>query len=107
LLIKRIPRRRVATYGQIAKLAGKPHGARGVAWLLHSSSRKHALPWHRVVGAGGKISFPWESAAFVEQRRKLEREGVELAETGRIDLAKYGWKKTLKNSSLRNSSREV
>jgi methylated-DNA-protein-cysteine methyltransferase-like protein len=92
--IRRIPRGKVATYGQIAKLAGKPHGSRGVAWLLHSSSRKHGLPWQRVVGAGGKISFPWESPQYLEQRRRLEREGVRFLENGKIDLGRYAWKKT-------------
>jgi methylated-DNA-protein-cysteine methyltransferase-like protein len=94
--IKKIPRGKVATYGQIAKLAGKPHGSRGVAWILHSSSRKRGLPWQRVVGAGGKISFPWESAAHVEQRRRLEREGVDFLPSGKIAMAKCQWIKGAK-----------
>lgn len=91
--LKKIPRGKVATYGQIAALAGKPQGARGVAWLLHSSSRKHALPWQRVLGAGGKISFPWESEAHGEQRRRLENEGVTFLANGKVDLAKHAWKR--------------
>jgi len=91
-LIGAIPKGRVATYGQIAKLAGKPHGARGVSWILHSSTRKHLLPWQRVVGAKGKISFPIDSGHFVLQSRKLEREGVAVR-YGKVDLAEFGWKR--------------
>lgn len=90
--IKKIPRGRVATYGQVAALAGKPHGARGVAWLLHSSSRRHRLPWQRVVGARGRISFPADSKEYFLQRAHLEREGVKFLGNGNIDLGKFAWK---------------
>ena len=56
--ISTIPRGRVATYGQIAHLAGKPWGARQVSWILHSQSGKYRLPWQRVIGAAGRISLP-------------------------------------------------
>jgi methylated-DNA-protein-cysteine methyltransferase-like protein len=91
-LIKSIPKGRVATYGQIAALAGSPHGSRGVVWILTSSTRKHSLPWQRVVGAKGKISFPRLSVKFTRQSRMLEAEGIEIKD-GKIDLLIFGWKK--------------
>lgn len=93
-LIKLIPRGKVATYGLIAKLAGKPHGSRGVGWLLHSSSRKYGLPWHRVLNSRGKISHPIDSVHYTRQQKALEREGV-VFEGGRVDLKKYLWGKSL------------
>lgn len=91
--IKKIPRGKVATYGQIAALAGKPHGSRGVAWLLNSSSRTHGLPWQRVINSQGKISFPLYSDYYLRQRTLLEREGVEFVDSGALDLRQYQWKK--------------
>jgi methylated-DNA-protein-cysteine methyltransferase-like protein len=57
-VIKRIPKGKVATYGQIALLAGDPRAARQVAWVLNSSSKRDKLPWHRVINSQGKISLP-------------------------------------------------
>lgn len=91
-MIKAIPRGRVATYGQIAELAGKPGAARGVNWILHSCGRKYKLPWQRVIGARGKIKFPHESDHFYKQVRLLKSEGVESAD-GQVDLARFGWRK--------------
>ena len=54
-IISHIPSGKVLTYGLIAKIAGSPRGARQVSWILHSSSEKYELPWHRVVNAQGKI----------------------------------------------------
>lgn len=85
-----IPRGKVATYGQIARLAGKPWGARQVSWILHSQSEKYRLPWQRVIGAGGRISLPLHNG-FFEQRRLLRQEGVDVDERGRIDLEKHLW----------------
>jgi methylated-DNA-protein-cysteine methyltransferase-like protein len=99
--IRKIPRGKVATYGQIAKLAGKPRAARAVAWLLHSSSRTRGLPWQRVVSARGAIAFPWGTPAHLEQKRRLEAERVAVGPRGEIDLERYGWerigRKTRKN----------
>ena len=89
-VISRIPRGRVASYGQIAFLAGNPRGARAVAWLLHSSTRKHDLPWHRVVNARGRISLPL-GGGFEEQVRLLEKEDVELTDDGAVNLKRFGW----------------
>ncbi len=91
--IKAIPKGKVATYGQIAALAGKPQGSRGVGWILHSSSRGHDLPWQRVIKSGGKLSFPEMSEPFILQKKKLAVEGV-VVENGKVDLKIYQWQKS-------------
>jgi methylated-DNA-protein-cysteine methyltransferase-like protein len=89
-VLRRIPRGRVATYGQIAALAGRERAARGVAWILHSSSEAAGLPWHRVIGGEGKISLR-RGRGFAEQRKRLVAEGVAVGRGGRIDLKRYRW----------------
>jgi methylated-DNA-protein-cysteine methyltransferase-like protein len=89
--IAAIPPGKVATYGQIARLAGKPWGARQVAWILHSQSEKYRLPWQRVIGAAGRISLP-PGRGLEEQRRLLRREGVVVDARGRVELMKYRWR---------------
>src|SRR5271170_8277403 len=69
--IRKIPSGKVATYGEVALAAGHPGAARQVVWALRSG---HDLPWHRVVGAGGRISLVGENG--LEQRLRLESEGV-------------------------------
>jgi len=88
--IRRIPRGRVATYGQIAALAGRERAARGVAWILHSSSDVASLPWHRVIGGRGAISLP-RGRGFAEQKRRLAAEGVMVGRGGRVELERYQW----------------
>jgi methylated-DNA-protein-cysteine methyltransferase-like protein len=92
-LIRAIPRGRVATYGQIAVMAGMPNGARQVARLLHACSERRRLPWHRVINASGGISLP-AGAGGELQRALLEREGVVFSR-GRVDLRRYAWRPTL------------
>ncbi len=88
--IKAVPRGRVATYGQIASLAGSPRAARQVVRVLHSSSRKHKLPWHRIVNGRGRISLkPGEG--YEEQKARLMAEGVTFAIDDHIDLGEYLW----------------
>jgi methylated-DNA-protein-cysteine methyltransferase-like protein len=89
-VIRRIPRGRVATYGQIAALAGRERAARGVAWILHSSSETAGLPWHRVIGGRGAISLP-RGRGFEEQKKLLTAEGVPVGRGGRIDLKRFQW----------------
>ena len=89
-IISRIPSGKVATYGQIAVLAGNHRAARQVAWILHSSSRKHGLPWHRVVNSKGRISLP-PAGGLEEQREKLEAEGIAFGINGNIDLTEFLW----------------
>lgn len=96
-LIKEIPRGNVATYGQIAALAGNPRGSRGVSWILHSSTKSHKLPWQRVINSKGKISFPWGTSTHHNQKNLLRKEGVEVSDNGTINLKKYGWKKKQNN----------
>ncbi len=84
--VGRIPRGTVATYGDVAYIAGYPGSARQVAWALHSSSR--GLPWHRVVGAGGKILLPAEGG--MEQRFRLEAEGVRFSGL-RVEMDAHRW----------------
>ena len=91
-LIKSVPKGKVATYGLIAKLAGKPKGARGVGWILHSSTNKYKLPWQRIIKSQGRLPFPEGSHKFMLQESKLEAEGVVVI-NGKIDLKKYLWKK--------------
>ncbi len=85
-----IPAGKVCTYGIIALRAGNPSGARQVARVLHSCSRKYSLPWHRVVNRQGGISLA-ENAGHEHQKSLLEREGVVFGSCGRIDLEKYLW----------------
>ncbi len=89
-IIKNIPEGQVATYGQIAALAGQSRGARQVSRLLHSMSKKHNLPWHRVVNAKGRISLP-PSSGYELQKALLESENIVFSITDTIDLDKYQW----------------
>ncbi len=88
-IIAAIPAGKVATYGQIATMAGRPRSARQVARLLHSSSDKYGLPWHRVINARGVISLT--ELAAEKQRQKLCAEGIEISRGDRIDLTVYQW----------------
>lgn len=90
-VIRRIPRGRVATYGQIARLAGLPGHARQVGYALHALPSATALPWQRVVNASGGISLRSSSGA-ISQRILLEREGVTFDMRGRISLERFGWR---------------
>jgi len=89
-VIRAVPRGRVATYGQIADLAGNPRAARQAVRLLHSSSETEGLPWHRVVSGRGTVSLP-PGRGYEEQRALLEAEGVLFDDRGRIDLKRFGW----------------
>jgi methylated-DNA-protein-cysteine methyltransferase-like protein len=87
-VVSRIPKGYVATYGQIAAMAGIPRGARQVGYAMAGLGRgrpRPEVPWHRVVNAKG------ESSIGEEQISRLESEGVAFAENGRIDLDVFGW----------------
>jgi methylated-DNA-protein-cysteine methyltransferase related protein len=88
-VVKKIPKGRVATYGQIAALAGLPGHARQVGYALNKTPAGRRLPWHRVLGAGGKLSL--EGAGGMEQRLRLAAEGVEMTAAGTVPLARYQW----------------
>ncbi|EKN66517.1 methylated-DNA-(protein)-cysteine S-methyltransferase [Neobacillus bataviensis LMG 21833] len=89
-IIQNIPEGKVMTYGQIAGLAGSPRAARQVVRILHSMSRKHHLPWHRVINAKGQIAIQ-EDDSYNEQWMSLEAEGVQIGLNGVIDLGIYRW----------------
>lgn len=86
-----IPEGKVATYGQIAGLAGRPNGARQVGYALANAGEKEQLPWHRVINAKGEISARAHPDFVDYQRMLLEEEGIEFSLNGRIDLSKYRW----------------
>lgn len=86
--VKRIPRGRVSTYGDVADVAGLPRRARLVGTVLRTTSAR--VPWQRVINASGRISFPTGSEAHARQRQLLKREGVVFV-GGRVDLKRFGW----------------
>lgn len=89
-IIRQIPKGKVATYGQIARLAGNPRSARRISRILHQYSIKFKLPWHRILNAKGEISLQ-AGAGLEEQKAMLEKEKVKF-QKNRIDLNKYLWK---------------
>lgn len=82
-VVREIPRGRVSTYGAVARAAGLPRRARLAGFALRVAPRELNLPWHRVVGAGGRIVFPRSSREHKEQARRLRAEGVPVA-AGRV-----------------------
>lgn len=88
-IIKNIPEGKVATYGQIAVIAGSPYYARQVAWILHSLSKKENLPWHRVINSKGEISLK-SGQGFEEQKHLLEIEGISFI-NNKVNLNEYLW----------------
>jgi methylated-DNA-protein-cysteine methyltransferase-like protein len=91
--VRRIPRGRVATYGQIAGLAGIPGHARQVGYALHRLREGSGVPWHRVINRTGRIALVSDPSGGALQRGLLEAEGVIFDESGAIDLARFQWKK--------------
>ena len=88
-VVSRIPRGRVATYGQVARLAGLAGQARLVGYAMAALPTGTRIPWQRVVNAQGAISLPGKSAE--RQRKLLEEEGVRFDARGRIDLDRFLW----------------
>lgn len=91
-VVRRIPRGRVATYGQIAELAGIGGHARQVGYAMHDLEDDSAVPWQRVVNARGECSPRAEPGGDDLQRYLLEREGIDFDDRGRLDLARYRWR---------------
>jgi methylated-DNA-protein-cysteine methyltransferase-like protein len=83
-VIAMIPAGQVSTYGNVARAAGLPRGARQAGYALRVAPDGMNLPWHRIVGAGGRIAFPKGSAHFREQTRRLRAEGVKVVD-GKVD----------------------
>ena len=90
--VERIPRGRVATYGQIAELAGLPGHARQVGYALAALPDGSTTPWQRVVNARGELSVRSEFDAAPRQRLYLLEEGVVFDAAGRIDLKRFRWR---------------
>lgn len=93
-VVRRIPRGRVATYGQVADLAGLGRGARQVGYALAGLSEEQSeqVPWHRVLNAQGRVSPRAEPVTEDTQRGLLESEGVQFDDAGRASLERFGWR---------------
>jgi methylated-DNA-protein-cysteine methyltransferase-like protein len=91
-VVRRIPRGRVATYGQIAELAGIPGQPRQVGYALSALTDHTRVPWHRVINAQGKISPRADRAVELLQRDLLEQEGVRFGSNSRISLERFRWR---------------
>ncbi len=90
-VVRRIPPGRVASYGQVARLAGLPGRARQVGYAMFALPRGTTVPWHRVINAMGKVSRRRVPGAELTQRILLEREGVRFGRGGKVDLERYRW----------------
>ncbi len=95
-IVRRIPRGKVATYAQVALLAGRPRAARHVGFALAAlRGTSHRIPWQRVLG---KRSARWAAISILDpmgaaaQRDRLEHEGVTVDERGRVSLDDFGWR---------------
>jgi methylated-DNA-protein-cysteine methyltransferase-like protein len=89
--VRRVPKGRVATYGQIATLAGLPGCARQVGYALYALDETNRVPWQRVINARGQVSSRSEPGMEPIQQQLLEREGVRFDASGRISLQRYQW----------------
>jgi len=90
-IVKQIPPGKVATYGQVARLAGNPRMARQVGWALHGNPDNSNIPCHRVVNRFGQCSSAFAFGGEDIQRSLLEGEGVRFTVEGNVDLDKYLW----------------
>jgi methylated-DNA-protein-cysteine methyltransferase-like protein len=90
-VVRRIPRGRVATYGQVASLAGLAGHARQVGYALHALAKGTTLPWHRVINAKGEVSRRRRPGDELSQRMLLEREGIRFDGRGRVALGRLRW----------------
>jgi methylated-DNA-protein-cysteine methyltransferase-like protein len=88
--LAQVPRGKVVTYGQLARLIGRPNGARWVGRQMGRLPRDSDLPWFRVINASGRSSIPVDRSGWNRQLRLLRDEGVEIVD-GRIPLKRYQW----------------
>ncbi len=88
--VRRVPAGRVATYGQIAVMAGNPHWSRVVGYALHVNPDPASVKCHRIVNRFGELTEAFAFGGKAEQARRLAEEGVFLSADGRVDLIRYG-----------------
>ncbi|MDF2644046.1 MAG: base-flipping protein YbaZ [Pseudomonas sp.] len=93
LTLAQVPEGKVVSYGQLAELAGLGRAARWVGRTLSQLPEGSALPWHRVLGANGRISLPVGSASGDEQRARLRAEGLTIL-NNRVNMQRHGWRPT-------------
>ena len=91
-IVCQIPEGNVATYGQVALLAGNPRWARVVGYALHNNPAPMVIPCHRVVNREGKVADAFAFGGGDVQRELLEKEGIVFRADGTIDLKIYGWR---------------
>jgi methylated-DNA-protein-cysteine methyltransferase-like protein len=91
LTLAQVPEGRVVSYGQLAELAGLGRAARWVGRALSQLPEGSSLPWHRVLGADGRLSLPVGSASGDEQRARLRAEGLTIT-NNRVDIRRHGWR---------------
>ena len=91
-VVRKIPKGTVATYGQVARLAGNPRWSRVVGYALHVNPEPFVIPCHRVVNRNGKTAPAFAFGGEDVQRGLLEEEGIIFEPDGSVDLNKYGWK---------------
>lgn len=89
-VVRRIPKGKVATYGQIALLAGNPHWSQVVGYALHSNPDPDSIPCFRVVNRFGELSSAFAFGGINRQQELLEAEGIVVAD-GKVDLKRYLW----------------
>jgi methylated-DNA-protein-cysteine methyltransferase-like protein len=104
-IVRRIPRGRVATYGQVAALAGLAGHARQVGYALHALPSGTAVPWHRVINAAGAVSLRADPGDELTQRQRRELEGVGFDLRGRVKLAAVRWRPRARPARRRTASR--
>ncbi|MCD5971781.1 MULTISPECIES: MGMT family protein [Pseudomonas] len=91
LTLNQVPEGKVVSYGQLAELAGLGRAARWVGRTLSQLPDGTSLPWHRVIGAGGKVSLPVGTSSGDEQRARLRAEGI-IVQNNRVDIRRHGWR---------------
>lgn len=89
--VKKIPRGKVATYGQIAMLAGNPRWARAVGYALHANPDPDSIPCYRVLNRFGGLAPAFAFGGAEKQAELLRADGVEVRDDGTVDLEKYLW----------------
>lgn len=99
-IVKEIPKGKVATYGQIAKLLGAPKFSQIVGFALHANPDNSTIPCHRVVNRFGELSNSFAFGGKAEQQKLLVQEGVEFTKQGNVDMKKCQWKPELLDIGL-------